>query len=242
MPSLMAAFQFLTLVPPLIRRPFKPRELGRSLNYYPLVGLVLGLILYGANLGLSRLLGEAPRSALTLILWVLLVGGFHLDGFLDTLDGIFGGFQPEDRLEIMRDERVGAYGLAGGILLLLLKFTLISSLPTASQALILVPVFSRWGMVFALVVYPYARKEGLGSWMKENAGWQQLLAASLIALLPAVYFFGLWGLGALLFSLVLTWLTAAFLLSRIPGLTGDNYGAINELLEVSLLLFFLGIS
>ena len=242
MPSLMAAFQFLTLVPPLIRRPFKPRELGRSLNYYPLVGLTLGLILYGANLGLSRLLGEGPRSALVLILWVLLVGGFHLDGFLDTLDGIFGGFQPEDRLEIMRDERVGAYGLAGGFLLLLLKFTLIGSLPAASRVLILVPVLSRWGMVFALVVYPYARKEGLGSWIKENAGWGQLLAASLIALLPAVVFAQMWGLGALLFSLGLTWLACTFLLTRIPGLTGDNYGAINELLEVCLLLFFLGVS
>ena len=92
MTSLLAAFQFLTLVPPLIRRPFQPRELGQSLSFYPLVGAAAGGILYGANLGLSQFLPAQPRAALILTLWVILVGAFHLDGFLDTPGRRLRGF------------------------------------------------------------------------------------------------------------------------------------------------------
>ena len=238
--SLIAAFQFLTLMPPLISRTFKPRELANALVFYPLVGLVMGALLYFTNYGLSFLVSPGLRAVLVCILWVVIVGGFHLDGFLDSLDGLFGGFTPEQRLDIMRDERVGAYALIGGVLLLLLKYNALLSLSESSLSLVLIPAFSRLGMVFALVLFPYARQEGLGKVMKDHAGWRHLLIAGLISAIPATISYQFIGLGALLVSLFLTWMLSRFIMTKIPGLTGDNYGAINEILEVCLLLFFIG--
>lgn len=241
MVSLLAAFQFLTLIPPIIKRPFKPGELGRSVSYYPLVGLVLGGVLYGANLGLSTLFPPVLRASLVSTLWVVLVGAFHFDGLLDTLDGIFGGFTPQKRLEIMRDEQVGAFGLTGGTLLLLIKFSALVTFPPTASSLLLVPTLSRWGMAFALFGFPYARKEGLGSTIKKNVTWRQFAFASFFTLPPAWIIAGGTGLAACILVLALTWLIARFVITRIPGLTGDVYGAINEVCEVFLLLLFMGI-
>jgi len=235
---LLAAFQFLTLIPPIIRRPFRDRELGASLAFYPLVGLTLGAALYAANLGLTLYLPAGLRAVLVVTLWITLVGAFHFDGFLDSLDGLFGGYTPQTRLEIMHDERVGAFGMAGGVLLLLAKTAALGSLSPAQPALLLIPALSRWGMAAAITLFPYARDKGLGRVMKDHAGWQQLIAASSLALLIAWFTAQVWGLGALLLTVVLTWLLSRFVLSRIPGLTGDIYGAINEMCELCLLMYF----
>ncbi len=239
MTSLLAAFQFLTMVPPIIQRPFTDRELGASLSFYPLVGLALGAILYSANLGLSPIFPDSLRAVFIVTLWIALVGAFHFDGFLDSLDGLFGGFTPQKRMEIMRDERVGAFGLAGGVLLLLAKTAGVKALSINAPFLILIPVLSRWGMVTAVIFFPYGREKGLGRVIKENASWRQLAAASIFALLTAWFTAHLWGLGAVLLTLTLTWLLSRFSLSKVPGLTGDIYGAINEMCELILLISFL---
>jgi adenosylcobinamide-GDP ribazoletransferase len=165
-----------------------------------------------------------------------LSGALHLDGFQDACDGILGGFTPVKRLEIMHDERVGAFGLAGGFLLLILKFSALGELSNSIAALFLIPTLSRWGMSLALFCFPYARKKGLGRDIKDHTTWRQALLASLITL--AVAWFGAQWLGliTLLVAGLTMWVTAAFVLRRIPGLTGDIYGAINELIEVVLLV------
>lgn len=241
MTAVFCAFQFLTVIPPIIKRSFTERELGLSVGYYPLVGLVVGGVLLGSSVGFSFLFPDMIRAALLIILWITATGGLHLDGFLDSLDGLLGGSTPGKRLEIMHDERVGAFGFAGGAALLLLKFSLLASLSASSPALLLVPVLSRWGMSAALVLFPYGRESGVGRVIKDNAGWLQGLAAAVIALLAAWFAAG-W-LGMILFgsSLVLVVGLARFTLTRLPGMTGDIYGAINEILEVLLMMvFFLG--
>jgi adenosylcobinamide-GDP ribazoletransferase len=239
MTALLGAFQFLTLIPPIIKRPFTDRELGQSVGFYPLVGLILGAILYGVNDRLSLILPDLPRAALILSLWVISTGALHLDGFLDACDGLFGGFTPEKRLEIMRDERIGAFGFAGGFLLLLLKFTAIAALPPRSLPLLSVPVLSRWGMSAALVLFPYGREQGVGRVMKDNTSWIQFLIATGIALLTA--WFTAQGMGLIIFgtAALLLYGLVRFTLTRIPGLTGDIYGALNEFLEALLLFGFL---
>lgn len=233
-----AALQFLTQIPPIIQRPFSEQELGRAVGYYPLVGLLLGIILVTANSLLALFVPPLVRAALLLTIWIMMSGALHLDGFLDACDGILGGFTPVKRLEIMRDERVGAFGLAGGVLLLLLKFTSIEALTNPNAALILIPTLSRWGMSVAVTLYPYVRPQGLGRAIKDNAGWKQLLLASVIAGLTAWFTFEWSGLVVMLIAAVIVAITAAFILRRIPGLTGDIYGALNELVEGVLLLVF----
>ncbi len=191
--SLLTAFQFLTTFPAIIRRAFTARELGRAVGYFPLVGLALGGILYGLASGL-RLIFPAPVVAVFILAaWLLLTRALHFDGFLDTCDGLFGGFTPERRLEIMRDSRVGAFGVAGGGLLLLAKYAAIISLPHLS-GLLLAPVMGRWVLSIAIFAYPYAREKGLGRDMKDNVRWPQVILATAITILVAWFFAGWTGL------------------------------------------------
>ncbi|MBM3144124.1 MAG: adenosylcobinamide-GDP ribazoletransferase [Chloroflexi bacterium] len=234
----LAALQFLTLSPPLVRRAFTEKELGQAAGFYPLVGVLIGALLYGANYGLALIAPDALRAALLLALWILLTGALHLDGLLDTFDGIFGGHTPERRLEIMRDERVGAFGLSAGVILLLMKFSALSGFLQSAPALILIPAASRWGMTLAVFAFPYARPEGLGSAVKAHTTWRQVAFATLTVLITAWVCAGWIGLIALGGTPLLVWAGSTFVLARIPGLTGDIYGAINELAELVAVVFF----
>lgn len=235
------ALQFLTISPAFIRRDFSPRELGQSTGYFPLVGALIGAVLWGASLLLGLIFPATLKAALILAIWVLLSGALHLDGFLDSCDGLFGGATPEARLKIMMDERVGAFGLAGGVLLILLKFAALDALPERSVALLIAPALGRWGMTLGIFAFPYARAQGLGKAMKEFTGTWQVCLATLLALGMSWLLATQTGLLACLVAAVVTGLVAAFALRRIPGLTGDVYGAINEVVELAVLLAFIAL-
>lgn len=254
----LAALQFLTIVPPVVRRPFTPAELGRAVGFFPLVGLLLGSVLALLAWGLGRLFPPGVTAALALAAWVALTGALHLDGFLDTCDGVLGGRIPEERLRILRDERVGAYAVAGGVLLLLVKYAALAALagnagtsgrspwadglwgvgPFDRTPLLLAPVLGRWEMALAVVAFPYARREGLGRAMKDRAGWGQTLLAGATALGVAVVVAGWAGLAAWGLATGAMLLLARFTLRRLPGLTGDVYGAVCEVVEAFTLLVF----
>ena len=240
--SLLAAFQFLTTFPAVIKRAFTAQELGRAVGYFPIVGLALGGVLYGLGSGLQLIFPAQVVAICILAVWLLLTRALHFDGFLDTCDGLFGGFTPERRMEIMRDSRVGAFGVAGGGLLLLAKYAAIISLPHLF-GLMLAPVLGRWVLSLAIFTYPYARDKGMGRDMKDNVRWPQVILATVVSVLAAWTFAGWTGLLAFALAGIMLWLGARFILRRIPGLTGDSYGALCELAEISvLLLFTLGIS
>jgi adenosylcobinamide-GDP ribazoletransferase len=233
---LLAALQFLTRAPPLVRRLFTPTELGRSVGYFPLVGALLGGTLAGLDWLLGFLWPPALTAALVLVCWVLCTGALHLDGFLDTCDGLLGGHTPEERLRIMRDERVGAFAVIGGVLLVLVKYAALTAVPSRPEALLLAATLGRWGMTLAVVAFPYGRTEGLGRDLKDNAGWREAALASLTAGVVA-WLTGEWrGLATLALAGFLAGMVAWFALARLPGLTGDVYGAVCELLEAAVLL------
>jgi adenosylcobinamide-GDP ribazoletransferase len=221
----------------LVKRAFTARELGRSTAFYPIVGLAVGGVLFGLGRGLEFILPETLNTAILLAVWVILSRALHFDGFLDTVDGLFGGYTPDHRLEIMRDSRVGAFGVAGGILLLLIKFTSIYSLPDLFPGLLLAPLMGRWAITMAIVFFPYARERGLGRDIKDNAKWPQAVIATLSAL-GFGWLTAQWSgiaASALAMAVMLGWLD--FVRKRIPGLTGDIYGATCELVELSVLIF-----
>jgi adenosylcobinamide-GDP ribazoletransferase len=234
----LAALQFLTLTPPIVRRPFTPVEMGWSVGCFPLVGALLGGLLAGLNWGLTRVFPAGVSATLLLAFWVVITGALHLDGFLDACDGLFGGRTSESRLRIMHDERVGAFGVAGGVLLLLLKATALTAAAPRLVPLLLAPTLARWGMALAVVAFPYARPRGLGRAMKDHAGWGQAALATVVALAVAWFAGGWMGLLAAALAVLTTGALAGFALSRLPGLTGDVYGAVCEAVEVVVLLFF----
>jgi adenosylcobinamide-GDP ribazoletransferase len=238
---LAAAVQFLTLAPPLVRRPFTLVELGRSVGWFSLVGLLIGGLLAGLDWCLAWAFPPGVTAALVLAAWVLCTGALHLDGFLDTCDGLFGDQTPEARLRIMRDERAGAFAVIGGVLLLLLKYAALAGNPERLAGLLIAPVVGRWGMTLAVVAFPYGRAEGLGRAMKDHAGWPQILLASVVAVAVVGGIAVATGWRAFLtlpLAGVMTWSVGRFARRRLPGLTGDIYGALCELLEVMVLLLF----
>jgi adenosylcobinamide-GDP ribazoletransferase len=241
MTAFAAAVQFLLVSPVFVRRAFTPKELGASTGYFPLVGLVLGSLLALTDALLANIFLAQVRSVLVLGLWIVLTGALHFDGFLDACDGLLGGTSPRRRMAIMRDERAGAFALAGGVLMLLTMFSALTAIEEARwAALVLAPVLGRCGMTVAVVTFPYARSTGLGRDIKDHAGAVQAVGASMTAL-AIVAALG-WGLHsfapvAALVSAAAVWgLASAFILQRIPGMTGDTYGALNMLTEMTTLL------
>lgn len=209
------------------------------MGYFPLAGLVLGLILAGWDGVLRALLPPPAAAALLLVSWVWLTGAVHLDGFMDTCDGILGHRAPEARLRIMRESTLGSFGALGGFGLLLVKYGCLVSLPgpLGAPTLVLMVVLARWAMVYAVVAFPYARPgPGIGRLFKEQSGPSTLACATAVAAALA-FLVGRWGgLGMLLAVALSTWLAARYIMARIPGLTGDNYGAVAELAEVWVLV------
>jgi adenosylcobinamide-GDP ribazoletransferase len=232
------AWRLLTVIPlPLAPDNASPAP-GRAAGYFPLVGLILGLLLAGAGYFFFSFFPEGLAAALLLALWAGLTGLLHLDGFMDSCDGLLPPRDPARRLEIMKDSRVGAFGVVGVILLLLLKFNALAALPASHRLPVLVatPVLARWAMTWAMVRYPLARTEGLSVFFKSGLGWTQVGLASILAIAVSVLLLG-W-MGELL--LTITWLTTALIahlaMARLSGLTGDVYGAICEVVEVVLLI------
>ncbi|RPI86828.1 MAG: adenosylcobinamide-GDP ribazoletransferase [Chloroflexi bacterium] len=232
------ALQFLTVSPALIRRIFTPQEMGQATACFPLVGALIGGLILATSLLLDLIFPPFVRAGLVLALWVGISGGLHLDGFLDSCDGLFGGFTPEERLEIMKDERVGAFAFAGGFLLLLLKFSALSSLPAGTVGLLIAPIISRWVISTAIFAFPYAREKGLGRAMKDHMTAWQVVISAVLMLAFVVWLAGWLGLAAAGAAVLLMGISAAFILRRIPGLTGDSYGALNEIVELGVLLLF----
>jgi adenosylcobinamide-GDP ribazoletransferase len=239
----LLALKFLTILPVPATHHLSDGDWGRATAWYPAVGLVLGILLAGLNWGLRLLFPPGVAAALLLVGWVAVTGALHLDGFVDCCDALLAPVSRAQRLEILRDVHVGAFGLVGVVLLLLAKYTALSSLPESSRlaTLLLVPTVARWTMTAAVLLYPYARSgPGLGQRTKIGAGWPQLVAATLTTLLVTSL---AWWTGLGWFALLLLVLSAfsAFLVahwiqSRTGGLTGDAYGAICELVEVISLL------
>lgn len=237
MKSLLFALYQLTRFP-LPSVPFDEASCGRSTLFFPLVGLSLGGVMAALAWATEGIFTVQVQAALLVTVLVVLTGGIHLDGFMDSVDGLFSGRSRERKLEIMRDSRVGAFGVIGVVCLLLLKYSLFQAFADQDLWLLLplVPALSRWGMSLAVIAFPYARPEGLGKIYDQYAGGRELAGATLIAGAVAA---ALWGLrGLCLMALVggVTFLLGRAVTKELGGLTGDIYGFVNELLEVFLLL------
>lgn len=234
MRSLLAAIGFLTRipVPPAVFGP----DAGPTspLPWYPLVGLLLGGLLYGLGWAVAPL-PPLLAAALLLVAWVLLTGALHLDGLADSADAWIGGLGDRERtLAIMKDPRSGPAGVTAVVLLLVLKFAALASLPPHANALWLAPLFGRAALTAAFMVMPYVRPGGLGSALAGTPRWA--CGAGLLLAVAAAAWAGRWGLYAGLASLVVFVGWRAACLRRLGGMTGDTCGALAELVEAAVLV------
>lgn len=216
-------------------------------KYLPAVGLVIGAFLLAAGVTLQALAVPHSVSAILLALfWLVLSGGIHLDGLMDSADGIFSHSSRERMLEIMRDSRVGNFGVMSGIVVLLLKICGLISLSGGMIlcALLLVPAWARWCEVFAISSFPYAREEGMGKvWHDSTRHPSDLAIAAILPVVATIVCAINFGLQCALAATalpVVAGIAAAFYLAGIiRGHTGDTYGAVVEIAESGGLLLLL---
>ena len=212
---------------------------ARAAWAFPLVGLVVGLLAGGAGLaGLAIGLPAGVAAGLVLVAQVMATGAMHEDGLADTADGLWGGMTPERRLEIMRDSRVGTYGLLALVLSVGLRWQALAVLlPMGIVPLILAEVVSRAMVTVLMTALPHARKDGLARHVGRPPAWPVGLALGLAAVVTA----GLGGVAALAWALIGPGLLVAPLLGRLAmhrlgGQTGDILGATQQLTALAVLL------
>jgi adenosylcobinamide-GDP ribazoletransferase len=207
--------------------------------FYPLAGFAIGLLLALGFYLLSILFPRPLAVWLTIGLLVFLTGGLHLDGFADTMDGLACRGTKEKILDVMRDSRVGAFGVMGLILLIGAKYLALDQIPNPliPYSLILMTAIGRNSMVLVCYRSAYARStSGLAKPFTENLGLREMVLSSASAFVISLLLMGVKGvvvfLGAGFFSLVYR----HFFIKRLGGVTGDILGAANELSELLCLL------
>jgi len=235
---LWIALQFLSSLPIRLPGMPAPEQLGRSLLFYPLVGLLFGVILWVLNIALAG----APlllHAALLLTVWVLLSGALHLDGLADSADAWLGGFGDRERtLTIMKDPRSGPIAVVTLVLVLLLKFAALLALIEQQQgmALIIVPLIGRAALLALFLTTTYVRAGGLGQALADHlprkTGWQVLAVSAATCVVIA----GFNAVVALLLAVVVFIWLRHLMVRRLGGTTGDTAGALLELLEMSVLV------
>ncbi|MEJ5036652.1 adenosylcobinamide-GDP ribazoletransferase [Acinetobacter johnsonii] len=233
------ALQFLTTFPVRLSTMPTPQQNAQALLFYPVVGLLIGGILYGIVL-LLHAFPLVLLSSVVLVLWIWLTGGLHLDGLADTADAWVGGFGDKARtLEIMKDPSCGPIGVLSLVIVCILKWSALYVLLQKQlyTALILFPMLGRLVPLFFFLSTDYVREKGLGSQLSQYL--VRPMAVAILLLMPLVALSWAW-IGVVViatFYLVLWYLRYKFI-QRIGGVTGDTIGASIEMIELATLFSF----
>ncbi|MBI4682817.1 MAG: adenosylcobinamide-GDP ribazoletransferase [Nitrospirae bacterium] len=251
MKKLLLAFQFLTIIPMQDVGDVSEEEMGKTTAIFPLVGLAEGVVLaFLASLFLKIFPAELTNALLVLIL-VIMNGGLHLDGLSDTFDAVASRGDQGKKLEIMKDSTVGPMGVIAIVMTLLLKYVLLNAVSFQSTTVVYLmtvlsmPVLSRWAMVTAAFYSGPARKDGLGRLFIEHTGARQFIAATaavivlmalvctMVSQFSLLMFYVMFAMPVLYaFSFGAVW----FFRKIFGGMTGDSFGAVNELAVLIFLI------
>ena len=234
----LIALQFLTIIPLGKRKKLEEKDFAYSMIFFPIIGLIIGIFLILINYLISSFFSPLVVNTLIIITWITMSGALHLDGFCDTVDGLYGGQTKEERLKIMKDSSIGAKGAIALICLLILKLSLLMEISPQYkyQALLFTPMMGRWGMVMGIFSAPYAREQGMAKSFIKYKDTKQLLWASLITLIIGLFLFKFISLGIIGLALGITFILTIYLKRKIGGITGDTLGGLNEIIEVFTLL------
>ncbi|MEI6452665.1 MAG: adenosylcobinamide-GDP ribazoletransferase [Actinomycetes bacterium] len=247
--QLTLAVTFLTGIPLPVNGDVSPADLWRSMGWYPLVGFALGAAAWGVYAGLLELLPSLVAAVLVVLLLEAVTRGLHMDGLMDTADGILSGAPRERALEIMKDSNVGAMGVVAAVLIIALKAAALGALARADAA---APLLAGWCAARALpaldvYAWPYARAAGTGeAFTRERTPGPVVMAGALLAAGVVATVFvtvvvdgaGGWysGLVVAVLAMGVALVVQAAVAKRLGGLTGDVYGLGIELAEAVALV------
>ena len=250
MNSFLIGLQFLTRIFVVKQSVWTEKSFGESVKYFPAVGAVLGIICAGV-VGILNLLNlPLFTGTIGFASLIILTGGIHCDGLMDSADGLFSGREREKILEIMKDSRAGSFGVVAMILVAAIEISALTELANLSTwflcaGIYCAPIIGRLMMVVTIGSFPYARATGMGKAFAQFTTRRTIIFATLetiLFLLPLnfidkIFFFS--AAAASLAALIVTWRFATFATKKIGGVTGDIYGAVTMLTEMFTLITFL---
>lgn len=237
--------QFMTRIPIPLKTSYSEKKLGKSIKFFPLVGLIIGLILYFTNFLIITYLknifyNKTIIAIFLIILEILIVGIIHIDGLADTFDGLFSYAKKEKMLEIMKDSRIGTNGTVILILYFITKTTLTSEIIMINpKYLIICPIIARLSTPVNAGLSNYARKSGMSnSIISENGIFEAIFSLALSTIL-VFYIISIKGIITIFIAFIFIIIFMLNVRKKIDGITGDTMGACLEL--TSILVLFLGI-
>lgn len=235
--QLVILTKFMTRIPIPIKVNYDPKKLGKSIKFFPLVGLAIGFILYYLSIILVKFSKNNLINALiVIVIELMVVGIIHIDGLCDTFDGLFSYREKEKMLEIMKDSRIGTNGAIILVLYFIAKILFISEIFSINlKYLIIYPVLARLATPVNAAFSNYARKNGMSNFIiSQNSAFEGIFSIILAAALSFLIFsfkgFELF-LGAFLFIIFFM----QFVKKKIDGVTGDTMGAALELTAIFVL-------
>ena len=237
--------QFMTRIPIPIKVDYSEKKLGKSIKFFPLVGLIIGLILYCTNFLIATYLknilyGKTIIAVILIIVEIMTVGIIHIDGLGDTFDGLFSYAKKERMLEIMKDSRIGTNGTVILILYFITKTTLISEIIMINpKYLIIFPIIARFSTSTNTGLADYARKSGMSNAIISENGIFEVIFSLVLTNILVFFIIGSKGTVTVFVALLFIILFMLNVRKKIGGITGDTMGASLEL--TSILVLFLGI-
>ncbi|MEI6519260.1 MAG: adenosylcobinamide-GDP ribazoletransferase [bacterium] len=232
------ALTFLTRIPIPIKGKVTPEDMRASMGWYPLIGLGMGAVGYYLWLWGNIIFPPLLSAAMVIVLLEMFTGALHLDGFMDTCDGIGSGAPRERALEIMKDSRVGAMGAFGAVALILLKVAALAAM-TPQQAFI--PFVFGWMAarivpVINVALFAYARPTGTGGAFTEGKSYGMLIWSIITMLIAGFLYHPYTTFPFMLAIIAITLIVQSGIAKKLGGLTGDVYGMGIELTELLALI------
>lgn len=233
MKRLLLMITFFTRIPVKYPYEYKEDDLIKGIYYFPVIGLIIGLFLYLISM-FSKYLDRPIVSVFIWVGYLWITGGLHIDGLSDTVDGIFSNRDRQKTLEIMKDSRIGTFGVLAIIIIIMLNVILVNYIDF--NILILVPIAGRCCAIISCSMSEYARKGmGMGKAFVENSDRKKRIVAIIFMILSAIIIHVQWVFSMVL-CIVFTIYITNYIRKRIGGMTGDTIGFVIEVTQTFFIL------
>ena len=233
--QLIILIQFMTRIPVFVNVEYDEEKLGKSIKYFPLVGLIIGFFLFAVNFLAGKVTENRQITAVVVIMAEILITGLiHIDGLADTADGLFSYAGKEKMLEIMKDSRIGTNGTVALILYFLAKIVFLAAVKP--EYILLYPVISRLSTSINAGLGEYARKNGMSNGIIGKNGKKEAGISIIITMILSFIILKVKGLIILIFAILFILLLMKGVKRKIGGITGDTMGASLELTSILVLL------
>lgn len=225
MKGILLMLTFLTRIPIRISFEFKREDFIKGIVFVPFIGLIIGAILWT----IAQLGSFIDKPIVILLIWtayIWITGGLHIDGLADTVDGIFSNRSRDRVLEIMKDSRIGAFGVLS--IFIVFAFNFVLGIYIDYKYFLLIPIVGRSCALLACSFSDYGRKEGLGKDFIENCGTKEGIIAFSFSSIVAILMGGYVPLFTVLLLIPITIMLTRYIKEKIGGMTGDTIGFVIE--------------